>query len=93
MEPARIKNLSILTLLLLTALFQCTDKEVKKESEDGFRPNLLVVQTDEHNFRTLGCYREQLSREQAFIWGEDNFVETPNIDFLAIPSSKLVNQG
>jgi len=47
------------------------------------KPNLLIIQTDEHSFRTLGCYRQQLSREQAFVWGEDNFVETPNIDFLA----------
>ena len=46
-------------------------------------PNLLVIQTDEHNFRTLGCYRDTLPPEQAFIWGKDAFVETPNIDWLA----------
>ena len=33
-------------------------------------PNLLIIQTDEHNFRTLGCYREQMTREQAFMWDE-----------------------
>jgi uncharacterized sulfatase len=32
------------------------------------RPNLLLIQTDEHNFRTLGCYRALLPKEQAFIW-------------------------
>ena len=47
------------------------------------RPNLLIIQTDEHNFRTLGCYRETLSSEQAFMWGKDSFVETPHIDWLA----------
>jgi arylsulfatase A-like enzyme len=46
-------------------------------------PNLLIIQTDEHNFRTLGCYRELLSREQAFIWGEGVKVETPNLDWIA----------
>lgn len=34
------------------------------------RPNLLIIHTDEHNFRTLGCYGGQV-------------VRTPNIDFLA----------
>ncbi|MHC4070812.1 MAG: sulfatase family protein [Planctomycetota bacterium] len=33
-------------------------------------PNLLIIQTDEHNFRTLGCYGGKI-------------VKTPNIDFLA----------
>jgi len=47
------------------------------------KPNLLIIQTDEHNFRTLGCYRQQLSHEQAYVWGDGNNVETPNIDYLA----------
>lgn len=47
------------------------------------KPNLLVIQTDEHNFRTLGCYRELITKEQAFIWGEGVKVETPNLDWIA----------
>lgn len=47
------------------------------------RPNLLIIHTDEHNFRTLGCYRKLLSQEQAFVWGEGVAVETPNIDWIA----------
>ena len=46
------------------------------------RPNLLVIHTDEHNFRTLGCYRELLSDEQALMWG-DAVVTTPHVDWLA----------
>ena len=46
------------------------------------RPNLLIIQTDEHNFRTLGCYRDTLSPEQALMWGEA-VVETPHIDWIA----------
>ena len=45
--------------------------------------NLIVIQTDEHNFRTLGCYRKHLSADQAFVWGKDAFVETPAIDSVA----------
>lgn len=47
------------------------------------KPNLLIIHTDEHNFRTLGCYRQHLPREQAFIWGKGVKVDTPHIDSLA----------
>ncbi|MCF6357328.1 MAG: sulfatase-like hydrolase/transferase, partial [Draconibacterium sp.] len=70
---------------IILSLFQCSEKGIQKENKnnDVFKPNLLIIQTDEHNFRTLGCYREQLSHEQAFVWGDGNNVETPNIDYLA----------
>ncbi|MEE8451784.1 MAG: sulfatase [Thermoguttaceae bacterium] len=45
-------------------------------------PNLLIIHTDEHNFRTLGCYRDTLPPEQALMWGEA-VVETPHIDWIA----------
>jgi arylsulfatase A-like enzyme len=45
-------------------------------------PNLLIIATDEHNFRTLGCYRETLSEDQALMWGK-SVVETPHIDRIA----------
>ena len=47
------------------------------------RPNVLILITDEHNFRTLGCYRQLMSEEQAQMWGPDTVVETPHIDRLA----------
>lgn len=46
-------------------------------------PNLLIIHTDEHSFRTLSCYRELMSPSQASIWGEGNNVDTPNIDSIA----------
>lgn len=52
-------------------------------SRAASQPNVLLIVTDEHNFRTLGCYREQLSREQAEMWGPGAIVETPNIDRIA----------
>lgn len=45
-------------------------------------PNLLIIQTDEHNLKTLGCYRNHLG-EGALVWGEDAIVDTPNIDWIA----------
>ncbi len=53
------------------------------QAQDAKKPNLLIVHCDELNFRTLGCYRETLPKEQAFMWGEKAFVETPHIDALA----------
>lgn len=47
------------------------------------KPNIVIIHTDEHNFRTLSCYRECLQNRQAFPWGETAVVETPNIDALA----------
>jgi arylsulfatase A-like enzyme len=47
------------------------------------KPNLLVIQTDEHNFRTLGCYRALMPDDQAFVWGPGIKVDTPNIDWIA----------
>lgn len=49
----------------------------------GERPNLLIIHTDEHNFRTLGCYRDLMSEDQSFVWGDRVAVDTPNIDSLA----------
>lgn len=45
--------------------------------------NVLVIHCDELNFRTLGCYRDLLPREQAYVWGDGVAVETPNLDWLA----------
>ena len=47
------------------------------------QPNLLIIHTDEHNLRTLGCYRDLLPQGQAFIWGKGVTIETPHIDRIA----------
>jgi uncharacterized sulfatase len=47
------------------------------------RPNLLIVHTDEHSFRTLSCYQKLMTDDQAFIWGAGNNVDTPHIDSIA----------
>lgn len=44
--------------------------------------NVLIIHTDEHNFRTLGCYREVLPEKEALMWGKPT-VDTPYIDSIA----------
>ncbi|MEO1614945.1 MAG: sulfatase [Planctomycetota bacterium] len=65
-----------LGLLLLSA-------NVTFAVEDPGKPNVLLIITDEHNFRTLGCYREQMPREQAEMWGPEVTVSTPQLDRIA----------
>ena len=43
-------------------------------------PNVIVIMTDEHNLRTLGCYRELMEQSQAEVWGPGVKVETPHLD-------------
>ncbi len=70
--------------LIFWFLHACKPSPKNKPLEKQIQiPNLLVIMTDEHNFRTLGCYRDLLSTEQAFVWGDRLAVKTPNIDFLA----------
>lgn len=60
---------------------QNTDSTDKKEVTN--KPNLIIIHTDEHNFRTLSCYQKLMSEDQAFVWGKGNNSTTPNIDKLA----------
>jgi len=55
----------------------------KVDAQNKKQPNLIIIHTDEHNLRTLGCYRQTMSDEQAYMWGKHTIVETPNIDQLA----------
>ncbi|MBI2479657.1 MAG: sulfatase [Planctomycetia bacterium] len=69
---------SHLTCLAFLAYFTCD----LTHAANAKPYNLLVIMTDEHNFRTLGCYRELLPESQALMWGKA-VVETPNIDWIA----------
>lgn len=52
------KNIDLFLLLFIPLLmFGCSALDQKRHQ----KPNLLIIHTDEHNFRTLGCYRELLS--------------------------------
>jgi len=74
-----MRTLKILSYLLVFA----TSLQLVAQQKLKSKPNLLIIHTDEHNLRTIGAYRELLSAEQAFMWGENVVVETPNIDRLA----------
>jgi uncharacterized sulfatase len=67
-----MKQIFLLVSLLLSRVFGQDEK-----------PNLVIVYTDQHNFRTIGAYRDIMSHDQAFVWGDDVSVDTPNLDALA----------
>lgn len=76
-------NYKISIRLVLTTLCSCV---FLFEGYSQSKPNLIIIHTDEHSFRTLSCYQKLMPEEQAFVWGKGNNVETINID-------KLANQG
>lgn len=68
-------------LSIFLAAFLASDAITAHAGQE--RPyHLLVIMTDEHNFRTLGCYRELIPPSQAYMWGKA-VVETPSIDWFA----------
>jgi len=79
-------------ILLLSLLTRC-------KAQDESKPNLIVIVTDEQNFRTIGAYRDQLQKyygeilgkKQGEIWGEDVKVETTHIDSLAKEGALFTN--
>ncbi len=71
------------SIFFLTALLAGPVWGAEPSDEVAQKPNLIWVITDEHNFRTLGCYRETLAPEQALMWGPEAVVETPHVDALA----------
>ena len=67
----------VLSALCMMSLLQLAYAQQKS------KPNLIIIHTDEHNLRTIGAYRETMSDEQAYMWGKEAIVTTPNIDKLA----------
>ncbi|MEM8736450.1 MAG: sulfatase [Planctomycetota bacterium] len=82
-SPSHLRSIrqTVLALFMATCS-QATGMPARAVADEG-QLNLLIIQTDEHNFRTLGCYRNSMSQEQALIWGPEAFVETPAIDSIA----------
>ncbi|MCL4205778.1 MAG: sulfatase [Pirellulaceae bacterium] len=72
---------ALVLALALSAALSVGKRDARADAAPR-RPNLLIIHTDEHNFRTLGCYRATLPPEQALMWGEA-VVETPHIDSIA----------
>jgi arylsulfatase A-like enzyme len=60
------------SLLATIVLLLCLGSPVVRAAQQAKRPNILLIYTDDHSHRTVGCYPE--SRE---------FVRTPHIDNLA----------
>ncbi|TPN81191.1 sulfatase family protein [Aquimarina algicola] len=83
----RIFILSILFLGVIFVSFKTSEENFNKDKNNNTlvkkQPNLIIIHTDEHNFRTLSCYQELMSEDQAFVWGKGNNATTPNIDRIA----------
>uniref|UniRef100_A0A7S3Q4M0 Sulfatase N-terminal domain-containing protein n=1 Tax=Chaetoceros debilis TaxID=122233 RepID=A0A7S3Q4M0_9STRA len=64
-------------------------------SPTEYKPNLIMILTDEHNFRTLSCYRDYLvskvGRKSTDVWGDATRLDTPNIDTLASEGAMYTN--
>lgn len=75
--------LALLTFLGFIRNNENPPKNHKQTTKEKTKPNLIVIQTDEHNFRTISAYQNLLTKDQAHIWGEDARIETPFIDSLA----------
>ncbi|WP_111708882.1 sulfatase family protein [Lutibacter citreus] len=74
----------VLYLIAISCLLLNTSCVAQKKSDKtAKKPNLVIIHTDEHNFRTLSCYQKIMSEDQAFVWGKGNNVNTPNIDKIA----------
>ena len=76
-----------LIFLLIVTTFSIQAR--KSQSKD--KPNLVIIYTDEQSIRTIGCYREQMEYNQAYMWGKDVAVETPNIDSIAHEGAMFTN--
>jgi hypothetical protein len=74
-------SISLIVAVLLP--YQCVLSEAIDQSEDQGKPNLIMIMTDEHNLRTLQCYRDLMEKDQAYPWGGGVKVKTPYIDSLA----------
>ncbi|MCL7754603.1 sulfatase [Polaribacter sp. Z022] len=85
------KIILTITAIIIIALLSCKGQKTvsnstKNKVESKEKPNLIIIHTDEHNFRTLSAYQKLLPEEQAFVWGKGNNSKTPNID-------KIANEG
>lgn len=62
-----------------------------KKGETENKPNVLIIYTDEQNFRTIQAYRSLMSEEQFYIWGKQCPLATPNLDYLAANGVIMTN--
>jgi uncharacterized sulfatase len=87
----KLRIILVFSLVCALSFASCTGQKTvtsKKEvtSNTAQKPNLVIIHTDEHNFRTISAYQKLLPEEQAFVWGKGNNSKTPNID-------KIGNEG
>lgn len=72
--------------LILLIRFICLANSYAQE-----HPNLIIIHTDEQNFKTLSCYRHLMDENEAYVWGKNLGVKTPNIDRIANEGAICMN--
>ncbi|MGJ8744008.1 sulfatase family protein [Polaribacter sp.] len=87
----KLRVILVFSMVCAISFVSCTGQKTvtsKKDvvSKTAQKPNLVIIHTDEHNFRTISAYQKLLPEEQAFVWGKGNNSKTPNID-------KIGNEG
>ncbi len=80
-------NTKLLYGLASLAILSPQAKAIAKKN----KPNLLFIMTDEHTNRAISCYRERMHELQAYTWGKEAVVNTPNIDRLAKEGAIFTN--
>ena len=51
---------------IVTAFLPLVTFATSENESETYKPNLIVIMTDEHNLRTLQCYRDLMDDEQAY---------------------------
>ncbi len=94
----KIVNKSVREIMLLRIFYvfallvrQSAGHERAIDHGGNQKPNLIIIMTDEQSIRTLGCYRDKMSKDEAFQWGDGLKVDTPNIDRLADQGALYTN--
>mmetsp|Transcript_25627 Transcript_25627/g.38050 ORF Transcript_25627/g.38050 Transcript_25627/m.38050 type:complete len:627 (-) Transcript_25627:594-2474(-) len=82
---------AILCSVIIVAAARTKEGTENKKPTHENKPNIVVIMTDEHNMKTLGCYRDLLEDKQAYPWGPGVNVETPHIDSLAMEGALFAN--
>ena len=73
----KLRIILVFSMACTIYFVSCTGQKTvtsKKDvvSKTAQKPNLVIIHTDEHNFRTISAYQKLLPEEQAFVWGKGN---------------------
>lgn len=74
----RSLNLFFLTILISTFIYSCQSKKGADSKEQGERPNIIFMMSDDHAYQAISAYQQHL-------------IQTPQIDRLATEGMRFDN--